>query len=289
MPHPDLWDIPDLAIRSFERQTGLAVTVHDLEIPLGPFLPPERFKHGSPCCAAVKATRDWACVDFEITRLRGEILKFPEGRYHACHAGFMEWVVPGVVQNRLAWILFAGQARAAGDYRHLLRDTRRTHPFPPSAARLRGVSETEAELLLEALRQLRSRLAEWHGQMTATLPAPAARRGKQGPGLASRRLQIQDFLLHHHKARAPVRALARHLGLSESRTTHLVRELFGCSAIQLANRMRLRAAASLLRGSSLPVLEVCLGSGFQDVSHFHRAFRKEFGATPLQYRRDARA
>jgi transcriptional regulator GlxA family with amidase domain len=49
--------------------------------------------------------------------------------------------------------------------------------------------------------------------------------------------------------------------------------------------MRLRTAASLLRETSMSILDVCLASGFQDLSHFHRFFRKRFGATPLRYRR----
>lgn len=49
--------------------------------------------------------------------------------------------------------------------------------------------------------------------------------------------------------------------------------------------MRLCTAASLLRETSLPLIEVALASGFQDVSHFHRFFRRRFGYTPAQYRR----
>ena len=49
--------------------------------------------------------------------------------------------------------------------------------------------------------------------------------------------------------------------------------------------MRLRTAAGLLRATSASIVEVCLDSGFQDLSHFHRLFRRRFGVTPLRYRR----
>jgi AraC-like DNA-binding protein len=82
--------------------------------------------------------------------------------------------------------------------------------------------------------------------------------------------------------------LASLLGIGESRTSHLVQELFNCSYVELLNQMRLRTASSLLRESSLTVLEVCLASGFQDLSHFHRCFRRRFATTPLKYRRLSR-
>lgn len=126
MTTPDLMDLPEQAIRAFERQSGLQVVVHDLAGNLGVFILPERFKHRSPACLAVKARHSCACEDFEITRLRQEVKNQPEGRYHRCHAGFTEWVVPAFLQGRLAWILFAGQARGRGDFRDLARDVRTT-------------------------------------------------------------------------------------------------------------------------------------------------------------------
>lgn len=62
-------------------------------------------------------------------------------------------------------------------------------------------------------------------------------------------------------------------------------ELFGCSYVGLLNQMRLRTASPLHRERSLTVPEVCLASGFQDISHFHRCFRNRFDTTPLKYRR----
>ncbi len=283
MPPPDLWETPERAIAAFEKSTGLRVTVHDIGTPLWPYLPPERFTHRSPCCLAVKASRNWACIDFEVTRLRREILDVPDGRYHVCHAGFMEWVVPVFLGDVLAWIFFAGQARPAGIHRHLVRDSRSTRPRPEALSRLRARSEPQAETILENLRQLRSRLVEWHHALASTCKSGAS------GNIANRQVAIQAFLHRHQAAPPPVRDLARHLHLSESRTIHLVRELFGCSYVRLVNQLRLRTAASLLRGSSLSVLEVCLSSGFRDLSHFHRIFLRHFDTTPLQYRKSSHA
>lgn len=286
MLRPSLLETPEWAIQVFENLTGLRIVVHDLGANLWPFLHPERFQHRSPCCTAVKARHDWACVDFEVTRLREEIPRWPEGRYHRCHAGFLEWVLPVFLDDRLAWILFAGQGKTAGTYEHLVRDIRKM----PEGFRPRveppGFPEAKAQAILEALRQLRSRLLAWHEEADAFLAPNVPPGGWQG--LADRRLLIQGFLHRNHQGPARLRDLARALGLGESRASHLIKELFGCSYIQLLTQARLRTAASLLRESSLSILEVCLGSGFQDVSHFHRCFQKHFSTTPLKYRRLSR-
>ena len=288
MYQPDLLETPEWAIQCFEGLTGLQVVVHDIAGELWPFLRPERLRHRAPCCAAVKATRDWACQNFEITRLRRDIHRHPEGRYHVCHAGIMEWVVPVFLQDRLAWMLFAGQAATDGNYEQLVRDIRRggeSDAALPRPGQPRPVRESEAQAILEALRQLRSRLLQWHAEAAGVLKAGDAAGTSHGRDLATRRQQIQHFLHHHHHTGAgQIKHLAHHLNLSESRTIHLVKELFGCSYLKLVSEVRLRMAASLLHQSALPVLEVALSSGFHDLSHFHRSFRRRFGSTPRQYR-----
>lgn len=278
MDRPDNLSVPERAIRSFEEIHRLHLVVHDLTATLWLFLSPERFRHCSARCRAVKKTRDWACGDFEITRLRDEIARFPDGRYHVCHAGLLEWIVPVHLENRLAWILFAGQRRARGRFEHLVRDVRATARAYHARNAPPEVTEERAEHVLEALRQLRSRLLQWH--------ANAARPSRQAAAdvPSQRRAAIERYIFEHHAGDASVAGLAERLRLSESRAIHLVRELFGQSYIKLVSEMRLRTAASLLRETSRPILDVCLSSGFQDLSHFHRIFRRRFGLTPRRYR-----
>lgn len=286
MIQPSLFETPEWALQSFEKLTGLKIVVHDMRASLWPFLDPERFRHQAPCCVAVKARHDWACMDFEVTRLRDEIPRWPEGRYHCCHAGFLECVLPVFLEDRLAWILFAGQGKPAGTYDHMVRDVRKTAGDQVRAQGVPAWPEPQAQAILEALRQLRSRLVAWHEQAKSLFGDQLS--AGNGQSLADRKLLVQRFLHENHRGPARLRDLARAMNLGESRASHLVRELFGCSYGRLLTQMRLRTAASLLLESSLSILEVCLASGFQDLSHFHRCFQKRFSTTPLQYRRSSR-
>ncbi|PTX92775.1 hypothetical protein DB346_22920 [Verrucomicrobia bacterium LW23] len=300
MDSGDLIRTPEQAIVAFEKLTSLRVVIHDIAGTIWPFLSPERLQHRAPACMAVKSTHDWACMDFELRRLRRELPGQPEGRVHCCHAGLIEWVVPIYAEDTarngaLAWILFAGQRRPAGNWRHLHKDSRTSHLDKAGTWDVSAIAEDDATCILEALRQLRARLVEWRQAASSLLasdaertPAPGLPAGMQDADtqrLVLRRVQVERFILQRHTGRASVGDLARELKLSESRTIHLVRELFGISYAKLLTEMRLRTAASLLRNSELGILDVGLSSGFSDLSNFHRRFRKRFGLSPLRYRR----
>lgn len=144
-----------------------------------------------------------------------------------------------------------------------------------------AISPDKSAAILEALRQLRDRLLAWR----AAMPPLDARHAPTGKDESSRAHAIRTFIQRRHAEAVSVSDLARTLGLSESRAMHLVKELFGCGFAQLLTEARLKTAATLLRNTDRPVHDVCLSSGFGDLSHFHRTFARHFKVTPRQYRR----
>lgn len=49
--------------------------------------------------------------------------------------------------------------------------------------------------------------------------------------------------------------------------------------------LRLQYAGNLLSLSDSPIIEICYETGFQNLSYFYRCFRKQYGVTPLAYRK----
>jgi len=60
---------------------------------------------------------------------------------------------------------------------------------------------------------------------------------------------------------------------------------FGVTPGQWLLQKRLNHAAYLLSHSHSQVADVVHDSGFKNISHFNKAFKKQFGSSPLQYRR----
>lgn len=80
--------------------------------------------------------------------------------------------------------------------------------------------------------------------------------------------------------------LAREAGLSPYHFLRTFERVTGVTPHQYVRRARLREAARRLITESGTVLEIALDCGFGDVSNFNRAFRTEFGRSPLAFRRN---
>ncbi|MGH3169033.1 MAG: helix-turn-helix transcriptional regulator [Trebonia sp.] len=75
-------------------------------------------------------------------------------------------------------------------------------------------------------------------------------------------------------------AEARALGLGRTRFVHAFRDVAGVTPHRYVIELRTGHAARLLRGSGMPVTDVCFASGFGSVPSFHSAFRAAYGMTP---------
>jgi AraC family transcriptional regulator len=80
-------------------------------------------------------------------------------------------------------------------------------------------------------------------------------------------------------------SMARAAGLSRYHFLRMFQRVAGVTPHQYLCRARLRRAATSLVEDRSPVIDVALDSGFGDVSNFNRAFRRELGMSPRQYRR----
>ena len=266
--------IPEQAIRCYEAWSGLNVCVHDLDGGrLAAVLHPSRAFHCPGPCIAVKQTvLTDRCYAFEVTDLRPQAYRWPEGRIHRCHAGMVEWMMPILDGRRPLVILFAGQRQAGAD---LTPDPDARQQDAP-ARQLPPCSGEQAALLLEGLRQLAARLRLW---LEDRRPGPTDQP-------QSRAHQIQTFIARHHTAALTLGDLAQALHLSKDRAAHAVREATGRSWTELLIETRLRSATELLRSSDAPITSVALASGFNDLAHFHRVFKRHLGISPGRYRRD---
>ena len=74
--------------------------------------------------------------------------------------------------------------------------------------------------------------------------------------------------------------------LSRAQLMRLFKQQTGISPHAFVNLIRLRQAAVLLRQTADSVLSVALNVGFQSETHFGKAFKKQYGISPGQYRKN---
>lgn len=91
--------------------------------------------------------------------------------------------------------------------------------------------------------------------------------------------------IHEHPEKAPVvDDMARRLGMSRATFSRFFRRFAKMSYIDYLNDWRVQRAATLLRDTHLPILDIALEAGFENLAHFNRQFRKRLDTTPSCYR-----
>lgn len=100
--------------------------------------------------------------------------------------------------------------------------------------------------------------------------------------------QTLDFIEARLSTDISVDDIARELGMSSFHFSHCFKSDMGVSPYQYVLKMRLERAASLLRSTVLPIIQIANDLGFPSQSHFTTTFKKGFGATPSSYRQQFR-
>jgi AraC-like DNA-binding protein len=92
------------------------------------------------------------------------------------------------------------------------------------------------------------------------------------------------YLHLHYREPITLQAAAEQVALSPNYFSQCFRSATGVTFQRYLQSLRLRFAKSLLSVSTLPVTDICYASGFQTLSHFERAFKREFGYSPTAWR-----
>ena len=85
----------------------------------------------------------------------------------------------------------------------------------------------------------------------------------------------RDFNIDH---------LAQHIGMNRSSLCTMFKRHMGETIIEHLQNHRIEIAKYLLTSTTESISACCYSSGFNDVPHFNRTFRKKVGMTPSDYR-----
>ncbi len=97
------------------------------------------------------------------------------------------------------------------------------------------------------------------------------------------------YIRNHYRDRIYIADLAGQVNLNEQYFCRLFKKAVGCSPIAYINEYRIKQARRLLEETNLPVTEICLECGYNNLGNFLREFRRHTETTPLQYRKHSEA
>jgi AraC family transcriptional regulator len=107
-------------------------------------------------------------------------------------------------------------------------------------------------------------------------------RGGLGP---VREKRIRSYIAEHLNEELSLEQLARVAEMSPNYLISLFRQSIGMTPHKYIILQRLESARKLLVQSGLSLLEIAQRCGFQDQSQFTTSFRRQYGITPGQYKR----
>lgn len=100
--------------------------------------------------------------------------------------------------------------------------------------------------------------------------------------------EVHSILLSDLSQNHTARELAERFQIGETSLKNYFRGVFGENLSVWLRKARMRRAAELLRDTELRVAEIAAQVGYENQSKFAAVFARQFGCSPLEYRRRAR-
>jgi AraC-like DNA-binding protein len=97
---------------------------------------------------------------------------------------------------------------------------------------------------------------------------------------------VTKYVEHHYAEKITIAKISDLVGFSESHFMRYFKNTMGTSFIDYLKDYRLAMAARLLQASDSSILEIAEDVGFESLSYFNRAFKKRYGMTPTQFRKN---
>ena len=95
---------------------------------------------------------------------------------------------------------------------------------------------------------------------------------------------IHEYLMNHYREEVDLRRLADLINMAEGSLCRFFKMNMGMTVFEYLNQIKVEFACKLLMDPDLSIMEVCLDSGFNNLSHFNKQFKKINGLPPSEYR-----
>ena len=98
--------------------------------------------------------------------------------------------------------------------------------------------------------------------------------------------EMVSYIQQNYMGKILLREFGEQFHLSEKYISRYFKEHFHITLSQYVTYLRLEHAKQLLQDTDIPITEIALQSGYQNVSYFIRSFKKTYEVSPLKYRKN---
>lgn len=97
--------------------------------------------------------------------------------------------------------------------------------------------------------------------------------------------RILDYLDQHYRERITLTQLAEHINMHPTSFCRYFKKEMNSTPFCYIHQLRIREAQVLLWETTMPIIDIAIQVGFDNISFFTRTFKKLTGLTPYQFRR----
>ena len=96
---------------------------------------------------------------------------------------------------------------------------------------------------------------------------------------------IHEYLMNNYRDEINLDKISNLVNMANGSICRFFKENVGLTIFEYLNKIKVEFACKLLMKQDLAMLDVCFDSGYNNLSHFNKQFRKITGLTPTDYRK----
>lgn len=258
----------------FFLSTGIAVTFYDSSMNMIATLPTH-----SPYCQNIRQKKECLknCTISNLVHMK-QASSLNQTVSYTCHAGLMETIIPVTYEDTLIGYMQIGQ----------FRDKEEIFSSPKTAQNLLEKYKINTKTALKLYRDLPIVSAEKLSSLKEILFILIKHFWEEGLIHHNRSMlsvKIEQFVQEHIKEKLTVSNLCEHFYLSKNSLYHLFATEFNTTVSDYVLTKRIQNSIKMLKESDSSITMIASECGFTDYNYFIRAFKKQVGITPLQFRK----
>jgi AraC-like DNA-binding protein len=95
---------------------------------------------------------------------------------------------------------------------------------------------------------------------------------------------IHEYLMRYYQKNIDLVQIASLVNMAEGSVCRFFKMQVGMTIFEYLNQIKIEFACKLLMNKNMSVMDVAFDSGFNNLSHFNKQFKKNTGLTPLEYK-----
>lgn len=198
---------------------------------------------------------------------------------YTCHMGLIEAVIPLFFNNNYIGSLFIGQILLEPPTEDLWRDIQKKIKDEPidieklkeSFFALTWVDEDKLNSVLELMHIVAKYILDSEMIRISSLSSIE---------------KIIEYIKNHYMEEITLDDLAKMVYLSPTYLSYLFKKQLGITFKEYLINIRLKKSKELIETTNLSIGEISKMVGIEDQNYFSRLFKKKFGVSPLNYKKD---